>query len=1046
MRKLILLAVILPLFLFSQGGIQGPTVFLIGSPPGGIGAPCTTPALFYANLITGVGASCQGGVWTAFGSGGGGGSPAGNIGDIQLNAGAGAFGASIANQSGSTITVQHITVGSESLANNVTLSSGWSVDGDFTYVTGASAHATYAYSSGVIGDFAQFAADQAIPTTGNAIYQMQYNVTNVANPGGGMACTAYQTSNPANFPLPISLGFHTVYMVANSTPAFTDFQCSGTAPGQTVTIAGTAPGQPVLSWKLATFGGDLNVSGNTNTLGNLNTIKSVSECGVVGNGHTDDTAALQSCITNAPNYSTLLIPQTFNILVTDTINWHGKTGINLIGVGTPYNGPSFSQVTGSIIWGGPHNGTVIDIEDTNGGLFENFAIMSDTAYHGTGEDTGAAVLINVDQTATPSNIMTNFTFRNLALQGVSENPLFQGIQFAATSQANVEHMLVENSIIACSNQEAHGIGIHIGPSFNALGHLYQWNTVTNCRIAIDEENGGGNIVANQFNQNTIHVSANVINPIRVTGNDSEHCAFMQTAHEGAFLAGRGVITIADNRIAACEPGGGSGILKFTGGKFNILNNQFDQVSTETSVTGDGSGDAFSAGNLYTNNSLSIPNGAANIVGFKSMRSFTSWGDSFGNGFGQWAQFTQGTQSNFAAGGGGMYFDDGSQKFRIVETGPASNTLHQYVTPFLQDIAGRGFPSCNTTSPFTAGALPGSLLFDPAAANTPFYYCGNVGGSPGWTQVQTVTPSPVITLPANVNDTVDVGQWNWVSSQGVAFDVYILARDSAPTVYSHKTYRFSVTASENTGGWYKVAPLTDDTTVVSGTFGYDLEVSDQGSGHIVLRIRNTVGVGGFLYAYVVSQGASSYALSNTVHTGVAAPSGTKSDATLSQVGGGVNFYNPTALTSYMRLDTSAVSGTITAAAPTLSGTLCVTADCGVRNYGAAFGSPGGAALSTGLVGYTQPVAQACTITGYDIEVDTGTATLKFWMVTAGTALPTSGNSISTSGVAISTGTVLHSTTTSDFTTLTIPVNSVIAVTNTATSGAGWIQGTLRCKAQ
>src|ERR1017187_10874056 len=87
----------------------------------------------------------------------------------------------------------------------------------------------------------------------------------------------------------------------------------------------------------------------------------------------------------------------------------------------------------------------------------------------------------------------------------------------------------------------------------------------------------------------------------------------------------------------------------------------------------------------------------------------------------------------------------------------------------------------------------------------------------------------------------------------------------------------------------------------------------------------------------------------------------------------------------------------------------------------FGTPGGSAISAGILGYLT-VPFACSITGWSIQVDAGTATVKTLKVAAGTAIPTIGsNSISTSGVAISTGTVLQSTTLTDFTSTTVTAN-------------------------
>ena len=106
----------------------------------------------------------------------------------------------------------------------------------------------------------------------------------------------------------------------------------------------------------------------------------------------------------------------------------------------------------------------------------------------------------------------------------------------------------------------------------------------------------------------------------------------------------------------------------------------------------------------------------------------------------------------------------------------------------------------------------------------------------------------------------------------------------------------------------------------------------------------------------------------------------------------------------------------------------------RMLGWAFGDvTNSSALTTSEVGYlTSPFA--CTITGWHIMVDAGTATVKTWRVNGGTALPTSSNSISTSGVAISSGTKVDSTTVTDFTSTAIAANDTLGFAITAVATA------------
>jgi hypothetical protein len=108
-----------------------------------------------------------------------------------------------------------------------------------------------------------------------------------------------------------------------------------------------------------------------------------------------------------------------------------------------------------------------------------------------------------------------------------------------------------------------------------------------------------------------------------------------------------------------------------------------------------------------------------------------------------------------------------------------------------------------------------------------------------------------------------------------------------------------------------------------------------------------------------------------------------------------------------------------------------------------GQPSGPALSTGWLGFYS-VPLGCTISGWSILVDAGTATVKVAKVATGTAIPTTGNYISTNGESISSGTAIQSTTVTDFTTTIINNNDIIGAYLTAVSGASFINFQLQCK--
>lgn len=118
-----------------------------------------------------------------------------------------------------------------------------------------------------------------------------------------------------------------------------------------------------------------------------------------------------------------------------------------------------------------------------------------------------------------------------------------------------------------------------------------------------------------------------------------------------------------------------------------------------------------------------------------------------------------------------------------------------------------------------------------------------------------------------------------------------------------------------------------------------------------------------------------------------------------------------------------------------------------NHGLSFtiGIPGGTALTAGSTTTDYiTVPFACTINAYNLAIDAGTITVKFWKVATGTAIPTSGNSINTSGVSILSGTAIHSTTLTDFTTTSVAANDIVAMNVSTVATAAYVNGVLSCQ--
>lgn len=103
---------------------------------------------------------------------------------------------------------------------------------------------------------------------------------------------------------------------------------------------------------------------------------------------------------------------------------------------------------------------------------------------------------------------------------------------------------------------------------------------------------------------------------------------------------------------------------------------------------------------------------------------------------------------------------------------------------------------------------------------------------------------------------------------------------------------------------------------------------------------------------------------------------------------------------------------------------------------------GNSVSAGATVYLT-VPFACTINGWNITADQGTATIKLWKAATGTAVPTVSNSISTSGFSLASGTAVHSTNVSDLTTTTVSANDIIGFNLFAVSGSTYVNFVAQC---
>ena len=335
--------------------------------------------------------------------------------------------------------------------------------------------------------------------------------------------------------------------------------------------------------------------------------------GVKGDGVTDDTAAFQSLINAVPDYSEIHLPAGTKIKLTSSVSISNRQGLKMVGLQSlGAQAAGFGSSAIQFIWAGAAGGTVFSLNRVYGCWFEGFSIL---LQNGSGQP-AANVALDIDQSATGSNICTDNRYVRIYVWNSNANSSLEAFRVSKTSPSNCEQQIFTSCSVlgAAVSGQNNGIGLSIY-SANAKNIVLQDSVLSQCGVGV-QVNGGSDISVLRNLMDNNYTDLNVVNAagvLRYCGNRSEGASAPVTTAASAALLG---LIVEGNEFAAPV-----------------------NSSTTISIGADGMGPLTLIGNVWDQNNTVVP-----LNGGSTNCSVISLGNIFPNATVNWSSFTQGATS------------------------------------------------------------------------------------------------------------------------------------------------------------------------------------------------------------------------------------------------------------------------------------------------------------------------------------------------------------------------------------------------------------------
>lgn len=248
--------------------------------------------------------------------------------------------------------------------------------------------------------------------------------------------------------------------------------------GVTVTILGQidAPFRKI-------FNNSINYVATTSFSGNVVQGKYMTAWWGTPNDWTNDaTPYLQAAINAMPLFSTLYYPNGQKMLLNSTLNFDQKANVTF----TSDEQPNTVTPNYGIKWNGPNGAPMVTMYRTASSRIVNHTFIASTT------STAAGKIIDIDRDSGPGYTTTDNWIVGNMMPTNPASSTFKAISISETAVSNNEFMnIIGNKVTGAGTFQ--GVGLYMGASSNAHGHVVNGNTFYDFQYGIHSVNGSFNI-------------------------------------------------------------------------------------------------------------------------------------------------------------------------------------------------------------------------------------------------------------------------------------------------------------------------------------------------------------------------------------------------------------------------------------------------------------------------------------------------------------------------------------------------------------------------